>query len=41
MPRSRASNTSSPMYLSRGALTMVHNIALELPGRAEIGTFPP
>ena len=39
MPRSRASNTSSPMYLSRGALTIVHNSAEQSFGRAKIGTF--
>ena len=41
MPRSRASNTSSPMYLSRGALTIVHNSAEQSFGRAKIGTFLP
>ena len=32
MPRSRASNTPSPMYLSRGALTILRKAAV-LPPR--------
>ena len=31
MPRSRASNTPSPMYLSRGAHTILRNFAVDPP----------
>ena len=36
-----ARSTTSPMNLSRGALTMVRNFAVQKFGRAEIGTFLP
>ena len=42
MPRSRASNTPSPMYLSRGALTILRKAAVHPPrqgGNRNISAF--